>query len=247
MSSSDGRASEKLYFAFGSNMHLEQMAKRCPRSKLVAKGTLHNYKWQINDRGVANIVEADAEDFVEGLLFAVTHRDVVTLDINEGVSLGFYNKVDRLIEREPLSITVPTEVKDNIIATARWLKDQTPTTRQPKEKPGNSQSRKIDCVQALVYISDQTESGQIRQEYVARMRSAMFDAQKLGVSKTYLDTCLSPLVSARDEVLASAGRAAVEHGESQSDQRLSRMSARFSRSQTTLIPFAAEFLDAIDA
>ncbi|KAI0099791.1 hypothetical protein GGR51DRAFT_534402 [Nemania sp. FL0031] len=220
MTSSNDPTSEKHYFAFGSNMHLEQMAKRCPRSKLRGKGRLRGYKWQINKRGVANIVEGDPRDFVEGLLFAVTDPDIVTLDRNEGVSKGLYNKEKRRIECEPLSINVPATVKENITATAEWLKEQTPSTRRTEQESGESHSSRPYSISALVYISDRIEPGRIRQEYVARMKSAMLDAQKLGVSKTYLDTCLNPLVSARDEEIASARRAAVEHGESLSGQHL---------------------------
>ncbi|KAI1780349.1 hypothetical protein F4818DRAFT_395427 [Hypoxylon cercidicola] len=255
MASTDEPNSAGLYFAFGSNMHLRQMAKRCPRSTLDSKGRLYNYRWQINYRGVANIVRGNPEDFVEGLLFVVTPRDVATLDRNEGVSKGFYKRVFLQIKREPLSVELPPRAKARITAAAGWLEEytrykarsrlplppeSTAPTRRSEEEPGEPHSSEPDFVEALVYISDETREGQIRLEYVARMRSAMFDAQELGVSENYLDTYLDPLVSARDEEIAlaeqeaaeqeaadqeaaeqaAAEQAAVEHGESRSDRHL---------------------------
>ncbi|OTB06102.1 hypothetical protein M426DRAFT_319176 [Hypoxylon sp. CI-4A] len=232
MASLGQSASAELYFAFGSNMHLNQMGKRCPKSILDSKGRLYNYKWQINHRGVANIVKGDPKDFVEGLLFVVTPRDVVTLDRNEGVSKGFYKKVYLQVEREPLLVEPPSKVKTNITATAQWLEEYTckkaqtnlpssePTrsAHQSDGGPEESRSNRPDYVEALVYVSDEIRDGEIRLEYVSRMRSAMFDAQELGVSKTYLETCLDPLISARDKEIALVEQAAPEHAKSRSDQ-----------------------------
>lgn len=49
-------ASDRLYFAYGSNLSPEQMARRCPDSIFLGKATLRGHKWQINERGVANVV-----------------------------------------------------------------------------------------------------------------------------------------------------------------------------------------------
>lgn len=166
MASSDKPTSAGLYFAFGSNMHLRQMAKRCPRSTLDSKGRLYNYRWQINYRGVANIVAGGPQDFVEGLLFAVTPRDVATLDRNEGVSKGFYRRVYLQIERKPLSVELPPKAR--ITAAAAWLEEYTrkkarsrislppksaTSTRRTKEKPAGSRRSRPDFVEAksLVY------------------------------------------------------------------------------------------------
>lgn len=54
-------ASDRLYFAYGSNLSPEQMAHRCPDSIFLGKATLCGYRWQVNERGRANIVEVPAE------------------------------------------------------------------------------------------------------------------------------------------------------------------------------------------
>nr|WP_321464876.1 gamma-glutamylcyclotransferase family protein [uncultured Desulfobulbus sp.] len=83
---------KRLYFAYGSNMHLAQMRDRCPKSPLVGPGLLCGYRWIITTRGYANIV-ADSQAMVEGLLFQLDPEDERRLDGFEGVHLGNYRKV----------------------------------------------------------------------------------------------------------------------------------------------------------
>ena len=87
----DDLLKDRLYFAYGSNLHVSQMAKRCPESTFVGKATLQGYRWQINQRGVANIVESD-NIHVEGLLYSISKMDEKSLDRSESVSAGFYEK-----------------------------------------------------------------------------------------------------------------------------------------------------------
>ena len=75
----------KLYFAYGSKMHLQQLAARCHNSRLFAKGILRGYKWQINSRGRANVIKGSQEDFVEGIASTVSPSDVQALRQFEGV------------------------------------------------------------------------------------------------------------------------------------------------------------------
>lgn len=77
-------APETLYFAYGSNLHLEQMAGRCPSSRYIGRAVLESYRWQINQRGYANIVESPG-DKVEGLVYLLNEMDAFALDVDEGV------------------------------------------------------------------------------------------------------------------------------------------------------------------
>lgn len=81
----------KLCFAYGSNLGLEQMKKRCPGHEVVGKATLEDYRWIINKRGYANVVPAKG-DVVEGVLSWLTEDDEIRLDMNEGVAKGSYRK-----------------------------------------------------------------------------------------------------------------------------------------------------------
>ena len=59
---------DRLYFAYGSNMNPVQMRFRCPTSKAVALATLKGYRFTINSRGVATIVESEKSS-VNGIKF----------------------------------------------------------------------------------------------------------------------------------------------------------------------------------
>ncbi|KAF3092116.1 hypothetical protein TWF102_008525 [Orbilia oligospora] len=75
---------ETLYFAYGSNLSFEQMARRCPQSRYVGRARLHGYQFQINERGYANVVERPGL-FVEGLCYRLHPEDEARLDRAEGV------------------------------------------------------------------------------------------------------------------------------------------------------------------
>lgn len=82
---------QSLYFAYGSNLQLKQMAKRCPDSQFQGRARLHNFRWQINDRGFANVVP-DPDAFVEGLCYLLSPDDEARLDRSEGVPTAYQKK-----------------------------------------------------------------------------------------------------------------------------------------------------------
>jgi len=79
------------YFAYGSNIDPQQMAIRCPSSKLAAKATLNEYRFIINEQGVASII-AEEGSKVEGLLWDLSPSDINWLDRYEGLQAGLYEK-----------------------------------------------------------------------------------------------------------------------------------------------------------
>ena len=78
---------QTLYFAYGSNLWLQQMSLRCPFSTYIGVGRLDNFRWFINERGYANIapMSNDSDSHVYGLIYTLTPSDEVALDRNEGV------------------------------------------------------------------------------------------------------------------------------------------------------------------
>ncbi|MFH1704190.1 MAG: gamma-glutamylcyclotransferase family protein [Nitrospirota bacterium] len=88
-----------LYFAYGSNMDAEQMARRCPEATFIAKAQLKGYRFLINKRGVATIV-FDANSIVFGLVWHISERDEQSLDEFEGVHYGTYSKQHVSVELE---------------------------------------------------------------------------------------------------------------------------------------------------
>ncbi|KAJ0117766.1 ig2 family protein [Diaporthe amygdali] len=102
-------ASDRLYFAYASNLSPEKMAHRCPDSIFLGKATLRGHRWQINERGVANVVRTGRQrDAVEGLVYAISPSDEERLDRYEGVSKELYEKVEAKVDFE--------SVRENVFA-----------------------------------------------------------------------------------------------------------------------------------
>ncbi|KAK4186785.1 hypothetical protein QBC35DRAFT_452917 [Podospora australis] len=140
------------------------MARRCPESIFMGKATLHGFRWQINERGVANIVSSPA-NIVEGLVYRVNPQDERALDRSEGVAQGFY-------QQHTLPVTFKYhELSANV---------------SPLSAPETQ-------LQVLVYVSEHyTRDGQIREEYIGRMEKVMVDALALGLSQAFLQNVIAP-------------------------------------------------------
>lgn len=209
MASKSARKPDRwYYFAYGSNMSLKQMAERCPSSLFMGKGRIDGFRWQINQRGVANIVECEGE-YVEGLIYQIDAKDKRQLDRNEGVSLGFYNDDYLHTIFSPLP---HRGIKTFHVAKELEIGDQ----RDPKEKEhhsiasgpkmGNTQEstfvdqnkshqasrdprqESLEMIEALVYVSSEyKKDGPIRSEYITRMEKAIADGRKMGLSDRFLN------------------------------------------------------------
>ena len=72
---------KRLYIAYGSDINLEQMAYRCPNSKVVETTMIPGYELEF--RGVATIVPKEGAE-VPVLLWKIDQRDELCLDKYEG-------------------------------------------------------------------------------------------------------------------------------------------------------------------
>ena len=81
------------YFAYGSNLCVRQMARRCPGAVDPRPATLADHDWLINERGVATVEPFDGSQ-VHGVVWQVTDHDLATLDSAEGVPVRY--RRDRL-------------------------------------------------------------------------------------------------------------------------------------------------------
>ena len=70
-----------LYFAYGSNLNIEQMKRRCPDSVGISAAELSDYK--LVERTYADI-EAAAGECVHGVLYRISEQDLANLDRYEG-------------------------------------------------------------------------------------------------------------------------------------------------------------------
>ena len=96
------------YFAYGSNLDLPQMKRRCPSSKLISKGSLPGYRLTFNKfssgwgGGVADVIQ-DQGSKVWGLVFELSDTDLERLDRYE----GYHKDCTSLYERWKAVIDTP--------------------------------------------------------------------------------------------------------------------------------------------
>lgn len=86
-----------LYWAYGSNLCVESMSRRCPAAKKLGRLTVQDAALVF--RGVADVVVREGL-CVPGGLWEVTERCERELDRYEGVSSGFYLKRYLTIKRK---------------------------------------------------------------------------------------------------------------------------------------------------
>lgn len=83
-----------LYFAYGSNMDRDAMAKRCPGSKAVGLGRLPRHRFLITSDGYASVVR-DPRRTVHGVVWDLALSDIPALDRYESLSTGLYTKISQ--------------------------------------------------------------------------------------------------------------------------------------------------------
>jgi hypothetical protein len=78
-----------LHFAYGSNMDRAVMERHAPAAVAIGVASLPNHRFIITADGYASVVPARAQT-VHGVLWRLTPRDRVTLDLWESVASGQY-------------------------------------------------------------------------------------------------------------------------------------------------------------
>jgi len=78
-----------LHFAYGSNMHRGVMCKHAPAAVPIGLARLANYRFVITSDGYASVAPAHAQ-FVDGVMWRLTPRDRVMLDLWENIAAGQY-------------------------------------------------------------------------------------------------------------------------------------------------------------
>ncbi|KFA67437.1 hypothetical protein S40285_00205 [Stachybotrys chlorohalonatus IBT 40285] len=180
----DDNRHEILYFAYGSNLSTAQMRERCPYSTPVGLGHLAGWRWIINERGFANIVQLPAdmekpstsatderrvsanEWGVYGLLYLLPPQDEERLDVHEGVPWA-YQKLQ---------------------ADVRLVKDEN--------------GKDADEVwRALVYVDgERVEEDAPREEYVWRMERGIRDAvDNWGLDEAYANRVMRVFWAAKSD------------------------------------------------
>ncbi|KAI9147488.1 Gamma-glutamylcyclotransferase [Paramyrothecium foliicola] len=174
----------KLYFAYGSNLCLEQMATRCPNSQYVGRAILTEHRWHINSRGYANIVQSSGYN-VHGLVYDIDSTDEARLDKSEGVSTGAYSKSLLSVTLRLASAELRTFTEDIIDKLGRLRSGL------------DSGPEQTDClqVQVLVYLNQALiKDGEAKDEYVHRMNRGIVDAISLGIPEEYFENIVRPTI-----------------------------------------------------
>ena len=98
-------AKTSIYAAYGSNMNLGQMAKRCPAAKVCGKGVLKGYRLTFRGlyRGVANIEKKKGRS-VPIVLWLITEECEKELDRYEGYPL-LYTKTSIKVHTDKEVVT----------------------------------------------------------------------------------------------------------------------------------------------
>ena len=96
----------KYYIAYGSNMSVEQMARRCPNAKLVGKAMLQD--WKLKFKIHATIEQCEGS-YVHALVWKIDKEDEKSLDEYEGWP-AYYIKQDVEVTMTELDGTKPQKV-----------------------------------------------------------------------------------------------------------------------------------------
>jgi hypothetical protein len=78
-----------LHFAYGSNMHRAVMRKHAPEAVALGVACLRGYRFIITTDGYASVA-LHPRGCVHGILWRLTARDRVTLDLWENIAAGLY-------------------------------------------------------------------------------------------------------------------------------------------------------------
>ena len=112
-----------LYFAYGSNLNLFQMKRRCKDSVFLKKYELKGYKLNFRSKYRAADIEKSKKSIVPGALFEISKSDEKKLDVYEDFPIlykklyfTYYNKtVMTYIMVKKTEFRYPTERYLNVV------------------------------------------------------------------------------------------------------------------------------------
>ena len=167
------------------------MHSRCPNAHYVGLARLKGYKWIINSRGYANVVElpkdspARLANEVWGLVFYLTPSDEAKLDRNEGVPYAYTKE---------------------ILQVEFW-----------EHRLGDGEVRiDVEAVEGasrevLVYVDRKRVSeAEPKDEYVVRMNRGIDDAVVFGMPVGYVQDVLRKFIPELEDVDGEIARKADE-------------------------------------
>ncbi len=93
---------QQYYIAYGSNLNMYQMKRRCPRARVVGKSVVIDYALRFKGcrRGVYLTIEEESGSEVPVAVWAVEPDDVIALDHYEGFPILYYKTQMNLMVTE---------------------------------------------------------------------------------------------------------------------------------------------------
>ena len=113
----------KKYIAYGSNLNLGQMARRCPTARVIGKGEIKDHELLFRGGSLSAVatVEPKAGSSVPVLIWEISPRDEFNLDRYEGYP-RLYGKEMLEVEldgkREKMMAYTMTDIPDSM---AKWI------------------------------------------------------------------------------------------------------------------------------
>lgn len=100
----------RRYFAYGSNICAEQMALRCPAAVPLGLADLPGWRFALNRRGVATLLEEPAA-CASGLLWDLSRACEEALDRYEGVASDVYRRAEIEVAGAPALVYLAAETR----------------------------------------------------------------------------------------------------------------------------------------
>ena len=102
---------DTLYFAYGSNINLDQMSYRCPEASVVGPVALENYELLFRRGGFATIAPKEGGK-VHGLLWSLSPECERSLDHYEGFPRFYDKRMVTVRDAEGRSLSVMAYIMD---------------------------------------------------------------------------------------------------------------------------------------
>ena len=85
---------KRYYIAYGSNLNVRQMMRRCPDARIIGTGTLDGWELLFKGRKTGSYltIEQSPDGLVPGAVWEVSERDERNLDVYEGYPNFYYKK-----------------------------------------------------------------------------------------------------------------------------------------------------------
>ena len=109
----------RLYFAYGSNLDLEQMRRRCPGSHMVGTANLPGFQLafvgysESRGGGVATVRKNGNGSHVPGVLYQMTQEDWQKMDGFEGFPTIYRREVVQVINRSGWAVEAETYIRNH--------------------------------------------------------------------------------------------------------------------------------------